>query len=96
VFLFNPCWGSIRAWASIFRPIYTERAIANRSGKHETPINSLEEVMLAQALRVWTNLSFKSDVNFLSVCIFSLLGLALSVAQLEYAGADLSFLLFAG
>jgi hypothetical protein len=56
----------------------------------------LEEVMLAQAPRVRTNLSFKSDVNFLSVCIFSLLGLALSVAQQEYAGADLSFLLFAG
>jgi hypothetical protein len=56
----------------------------------------LEEVMLAQALRVWTNLSSKSDVEFLSVCIFSLLGLVLSVAQLQYAGADLSFLLFAG
>jgi hypothetical protein len=56
----------------------------------------LEEVMLAQAQRVLNNLSFKSDVDFLIVCIFSLFGLVLTVAQLQYAGADLSFLLFAG
>jgi hypothetical protein len=52
--------------------------------------------MLAQTLRIWTNLSFKSDVDFLSVCIFGLLGLGLSVALLQLTDADINFLLFAG
>jgi hypothetical protein len=52
--------------------------------------------MLAQALRLWTNLSFKSDFDFLSVCIFSLLGLVLSQALLQLTDTDLLFLFFAG
>ena len=52
--------------------------------------------MFAQALRLWTNLSFKSDLDFLSVCIFSLLGLVLSFAVLQLTDTDLQFLIFAG
>lgn len=52
--------------------------------------------MLAQALRLWTSLSFKSDLDFLSVCIFSLLGLVLSFALLQLRDTDLQFLFFAG
>ena len=52
--------------------------------------------MLDQALRTRTNLSFKSDIDFLSICIFSLLGLVLSLALLQLTDADLSFLLSAG
>ena len=63
--------------------------------KHETPGKWLEEVM-DQALRTWTNLSFKSDIDFQSCCIFSLLGLVLSFALLQLTDADMSFLLFAG
>jgi hypothetical protein len=52
--------------------------------------------MTDQTLRRSENLSFKSDIDFLVVCIFSLFGLVLSLALLRLAAADVDFLLFAG
>jgi hypothetical protein len=52
--------------------------------------------MTDQTLRKSANLSFKSDIDFLVVCIFSLSGLVLALALLRLSAADLDFLLFAG
>lgn len=52
--------------------------------------------MLAQALRIWTRLSFKSDIDFLSICIFSLLGLVSMLVLQRLTDNDLQFLMFAG
>jgi hypothetical protein len=90
------CFDRQRVGVSFLRGVCTDRTSVHRSSKHETPIKWLEEVMTDQTLRRSANLSFKSDIDFLAVCTFSLFGLALSLALLRLAAVDVDFLLFAG